>query len=141
MRQFSVILILFLFILSGCNNIEQNRDQNIFNYEYLSKSDEIPDEVNQWLIDVETSKDEIVHSFGSEEGIRYVYAKGHKKAKVSYINENIEGKHYQNLKVTLLKGTSKDTVFIKISYDSDLCCDTEILDATENEDEFYIEQR
>ncbi|WP_421383290.1 hypothetical protein ACOJQI_02665 [Bacillus salacetis] len=140
MRQFSVILMLSLLILSGCN-IEKNKDQNIVNYESLSKDAEIPDEVSQWLIDAETSKDEIIHSLDSEEGITYVYAKGHKKAKVSYIYENIEGKHYQNLKVTLLKGSSSDTVFIKISFNSDLCCDTEILDATENEDEFYAEQR
>ncbi|WP_060663661.1 hypothetical protein [Bacillus sp. CHD6a] len=140
MRRFSVILMLSLLLFSGCN-IEQNQNQNIIGYEYLSKDAVIPDEVNQWLIGAETSKDEIIHSLGSEEGIMYVYAKGHKKAKVSYINENIEGKQYQNLKVTLLKGNSNDTVFVKISYDSDLCCDTEILDATENEDEFYAERR
>lgn len=140
MRQFSVILMLSLIILSGCS-IKKNEDKNIVDFEYLSKDDEISDEVNQWLIDAETSKDEIVHSFDSQEGITYVYAKGHNKAKVSYINENIEGEQYQNLKVTLLKGSSRDTVFVKISYDSDLCCDTEILDATESEDEFYAERR
>ncbi|WP_226683448.1 hypothetical protein [Sutcliffiella horikoshii] len=56
MRRFSVILMLSLLLLSGCN-IEQNQDQNIIGYEYLSKDAEIPDEVNQWLIDAETSKE------------------------------------------------------------------------------------
>jgi hypothetical protein len=78
-----------------------------------------------------------VYSLSSKDGNTYVYAKGHKQAKVSYLYENTEGKTNRSLKVTLLKGNSSDEVLIMISIDSDLCCDVEILDVTANENEFY----
>ncbi|QST02150.1 hypothetical protein IMZ31_22115 (plasmid) [Pontibacillus sp. ALD_SL1] len=139
MRYFSAIMMLSLLILSACD-FEQNNDQYIVDYEYLSKEDEIPDDVTQWLINID-SEDRRIHSLTLEEGTTYVYANQHKKAKVSYIDENIEGESNQSMKVTLLKGSNKDTVFIKISYETDLCCDSEILDATENEKEFYEKQK
>ncbi|BCB04033.1 hypothetical protein [Bacillus sp. KH172YL63] len=136
MKQFSVILLLSLYILSGCN-IEQQIDQNVVDYEYLSKDEELPQDVQQWLMNVDAYKDEMVHSFEKNDGVIYIYAKEHKKAKVAYIDENIDGQHTKNIKITLLKGDSQDTVFVKISYDSDLCCETQIIDDTDDEDEFY----
>ncbi|WP_404356457.1 hypothetical protein LG291_23180 [Cytobacillus firmus] len=136
MRHLYVLLLITLFILSGCKE-EQDINKNIVEYEYLSKNEQYSSEINQWLNNAMHSEDESVYSLSSKDGNTYVYAKGHKKAKVTYLYEDTEGKTNRSLKVTLLKGNSNDDVFIKISYDSDLCCDVEILDDTDNENEFY----
>jgi hypothetical protein len=136
LRRLFVLLLIALFILSGCNQ-EQNTNKSIVEYEYLSKNEQYSDEINQWLSNAMHSEDENVYSLSSKDGNTYVYAKGHIKAKVAYLYEDTEGKTNRSLKVTLLKGNRNDEVFIKISYDSDLCCDVEILDDTDNENEFY----
>jgi hypothetical protein len=136
LRQLFILLLCVLFILNGCS-FKQNKDTKIIDYEYLSLNEHYSEEVNQWLIDAKRLNDERVYSLSSKDGNTYVYAKGHKQAKVSYLYENTEGKINRILKVTLLKGNSSNEVLIMISIDSDLCCDVEMLDVTEHEDEFY----
>ncbi|QST02493.1 hypothetical protein IMZ31_23880 (plasmid) [Pontibacillus sp. ALD_SL1] len=138
MRFFTLMLILSVFLLNGCNT-EKRDDLTIIDYEYLSEEDEFPKDVTQWLMRME-SNDGRVHSLTLEEGVMYVYAEQFQRAKVSYISEKIEGKTNESMKVTLLEGAEGDEVFIKVSYDTELCCDAEAIEVTEDEGEFYGEQ-
>jgi hypothetical protein len=136
LRPFIVLLMLSLFFMQGCSPEDHDRSA-LVQYEYLSETEGLSEEVKQWLDDSKLSEDAGIHSLSAEDGITYVHAAGYKKAKVAYIFEDIEGKLNENLKVTLLKGSSSDTTFIKISYDSGNCCDREIYDETDSESEFY----
>jgi len=136
LRQLSLLLISVLVILNGCS-FKQNTDTNIIDYEYLSINEQYSEDVNQWLSNAVKSNDDRIYSLSSKDGNIYVFANGHKKAKVSYLYEDTEGKTNRSLKITLLKGNNNDNVFLKISYNSDLCCDAEILDDADNEEDFY----
>jgi hypothetical protein len=142
LQKLFVFLGIILFILNGCNNEnnhasnKKNKDTSIVDYEYLSINELYSDEINQWLSKAISSEEESLYSLESKDGNTYVYAKGHKKAKVSYLHEDIEGKIRRNLKVTLLKGNSSETVFLKVSYNSDYCCDFVIIGDAEKENDF-----
>ncbi|RIW26569.1 hypothetical protein D3H55_23575 [Bacillus salacetis] len=136
MRAFITMLLISMIVIQGCSPKDEEI-QGLIEYEYISQNEGLTAEVSQWLNDSKNSKDAGIHSLSTGDGVTYVYAKGYKKAKAAYIYQVIEGKVYHNMKVTLLTGKERDTTFIKIKYESDTCCDTEIFDETDSEKEFY----
>ncbi|MGP4071850.1 hypothetical protein ACTWQB_04780 [Piscibacillus sp. B03] len=139
MRQFVVLLFISLLILNGCSQEDEviSADPSVVDYEYLSTNEQYSDEIERWLRNAINSEDERIHSLSSSDDDNvYFYAKAHKRAKVSYLYENKEDIINKSLKITLLKGNKSEDVFIKVSYDSGLCCDNVITDVVDQESEF-----
>lgn len=128
MNKIKIYLAIITFVLiTGCS---PNSDVPfIFLYEVNSIEEEHQERVNDWLQGVKNSTDAKIHSYGLEDGFEYLFAKGYKDATVSFIYEDKKSEKKGYLKTNFIKGEDTDTVFLKVKYNTLLCCDTIIFDS------------
>ncbi len=123
MKKIFVILLIFLFV-NGCNPVDKTDDSFIFTYAlnsnaYNSIEKEHKEKIDEWLLEAKENNDERIYEY-SLEGYQYYYAKGFKDAEVSFVYRGRSKKG--ELKTTLSQGEKGDSVFVRIKYNSDLCC-------------------
>ncbi|MCA0972207.1 hypothetical protein LCM20_16485 [Halobacillus litoralis] len=134
--KFGWMLILSLFIISGCHATPEqdtSRDE-VVDYENLSLDEQYSDEVSHWLSQADESEGKL-HHLSLADGTEYVYAEGFTEAKVSYTYENHDGSIVSEVEATLLKGERNDHVFIKVTYPHNV--DVVTLNAVEDQSQFY----
>lgn len=124
MKKIFVILLIFLFV-NGCNPVDKTDDSFIFTYAlnsnaYNSIEKEHQEKIDEWLLEAKENNDERIYEY-SLEGYQYYYAKGFKDAEVSFVYSGRSKKG--ELKTRLSQGEKDDSVFVRIKYNSDLCCE------------------
>ncbi|WP_186577198.1 hypothetical protein [Aquibacillus kalidii] len=134
-RKKVLFIFIGLLILMGCQpgSSHDQGNNELVSYEYLPLDKTYSKTINDWLTKAKNSSGQDFHSLSLDNGEEYVYGKGYNMAKVSFTSENFEGKIESNLKATMFKGESKEEVLIKITYNTEFCCDGVTIDVTDEE--------
>lgn len=116
-------------ILAGCQaKMEEQAEPFLFDYKENTIAPENKEKVDGWLTNAKFNEETKIHSLEVDDGFIYLYAKGYSDVMVTYQRDVRKEKQDRFLRANFKKGNETEEVFIEVQYNSQLCCDTIVID-------------
>lgn len=131
-----IVLITILLLTTACsfNSAQQNAKPFLISYELNHIESKHQNVIDPWLQAAKNDSELKMHTYETEDGYKYTYARGYNDVEVSYIYTNDQGQ----LKQRFIKGSDEDEILVVIKYNTAICCNTNIYETEDHNDTSHI---